>query len=212
MSETVIILDKLMKLRDHYAGNLLELAGKLGLSRQRLSAYLNGQEPKGRVARDVEAVFKEVFASESGHERTPESVEARPLGHVAMKGRDWEMQVPFYADDAQTAIATRAAKALLNAVQPETVADKGVALSRKNQIDGRWVFYTPEAVASFATGHPRADAAALAALKASAGGVTALRQTPLADASTAPAPAPSPGVPPPSGVPLPPPIGVRASP
>lgn len=73
-TETGQISRELMLLRGKFAGRLQELAEMLGISKQRLSAYLNGAKPTKRIERDVLAVFAQEFPNEMGPSTVSEQV------------------------------------------------------------------------------------------------------------------------------------------
>lgn len=102
-TETVQVSRELMLLRGKFAGRLQELAVKLGISKQRLSAYLNGAKPTKRIERDVSAVFEQEFPGESGRSTVTEqgspnvvNDELRPVAVLEEGGKRWT----FYTADA----------------------------------------------------------------------------------------------------------------
>jgi hypothetical protein len=135
MSETNNLEAALTFLEDAYAGRTQELAVKLGVSRPTVSVLLKLRKTTKRNEKAVLELWKQETASKVDVPDAAGRWEARPLGHIAMKGRDWEMQVPFYADDAQTAHALRAAKALLNAVGGDDGERNAKALAQKTALD-----------------------------------------------------------------------------
>lgn len=119
-SETEQISRALMMLRGRFAGRLHELAAKMGISKQRLSAYLNGAIPTKRIERDILAIFAQEFTPETGASTASESTppyrvegDHQPIGHIPFEGRDWKMSVPVFADDALTQKMLAAARALV---------------------------------------------------------------------------------------------------
>lgn len=118
-TETEPISRALMMLRGRFDGRLQVLAEKMGISKQRLSAYLNGAVPTKRIGRDILAIFAQEFPTETGPSTASESTpphrvecEAKPIGYITNRGEKWEESVPFYADDALNEKAIRMAERL----------------------------------------------------------------------------------------------------
>ena len=138
-TETEQISHALMMLRGRFDGRLLVLAEKMGISKQRLSAYLNGAVPTKRIGRDILAIFAQEFPTETGPSTASESTppcrvecEAKPIGYITHRGRDWSMEVPVYSDAARNDAVMRAAALQLSVARGEA----GARIAAQADADG----------------------------------------------------------------------------
>jgi hypothetical protein len=99
-----------------------ELGKRFFLNKSQISMLKNGRiEPNKHLRRLFESELERLRGGKPAREVASESMpaarvecEARPLGHIPFRGRDWSMDVPVYAEESRNEAVMRAAARLLS--------------------------------------------------------------------------------------------------
>jgi hypothetical protein len=108
-----------------YAGRLSELGKKIGVSRPTVSVLLKHRTTTERNATALIKLWRKEAGLETDEpdaKAATEPTEARPLGHIPFRGRDWSMDVPVYADESRNEAVMRAAARLLSVARVDAAA------------------------------------------------------------------------------------------